>query len=241
MVALIPDIGTDGIEPLTAARFNIRRLGLDGLPVPRFRGRLHEMAALPFGGAGAVLAVRAHTVLETVAITVFTVSTVAMLTASAVYHCHAGSFEFKLTTRRLDHAMIFVAIGGTQTGFWLLVAPVEVAVAALTAVWIVAAAGIHHKLNHLTLSDTSGSWLYVILGWTGVALVPFLIGAGNVVAIVAVVGGGLIYSAGSLVLSHRVLDPWPKVFGYHEVWHVMVVVGVVAHGAGIASLAHTLG
>ena len=136
--------------------------------------------------------------------------------------------------------MIFVAIGATQTAFWLLTAPAGVAVIAIAVVWSVAVAGIHHKLNHLTLTQATGSWLYVTLGWTGAAMVTHLVGAGDAVALAAVIGGGLIYSAGGYVLSYRVVDPWPRVFGYHEVWHTMVVIGVLVHGAGIVHLAHTL-
>ncbi len=241
MVALIPDLGAKALVPPAAACFDIHRLGIDGLPVPRFRGRLHQMSAVPLGATGAFLAAQAQTRLEMVAIAIFTASVVAMLTASAAYHCHAGSFERKLTARRLDHAMIFVAIGGTQTAFWLLAAPAGVAVVAITFLWCVAAVGIHHKLNHLTLTQTTGSWLYITLGWTGVAMVPYLVGAGDAVALAAVIGGGLIYSAGGFVLSNRIVDPWPRVFGYHEVWHAMVVVGTLGHGAGIVHLAHTLG
>ncbi len=218
----------------------LHRIGLDGLPVPRLRGRLHQFTALPFAFAGTVLAVQADSSLARVAIGIFTLSVVAMLVASAAYHCHAGSLERKLLARRLDHAMIFVAIAGTQTAYWLLSAPSRTAVVGTVAVWAVAAGGIHYKLNYVTLTKSVGSWLYGILGWTGVVLVPYLLDAGDATAILAVVGGGLLYTGGGVILTRRRLDPWPGVFGYHEVWHAMVVLAVVAHGLGIVRLADTV-
>lgn len=215
------------------------RLDIEGIPVPRLRGRFHEAAVVPFTLAGLTMAVRIDPSVPRVAVLIFTLTTSAMLAASARYHCHAHSMEAKLAARRLDHAMIFVAIGGAQTAYWLLTAPPPVAVAAIVVVWLIAAGGIHHKLNHLTLADTTGSWLYLALGWTGVAMIPYLLAAGDAVAIAAVVGGGLVYSAGGGMLARRLLDPWPKVFGYHEVWHLMVLVGVVAHFAGLVRLVVT--
>lgn len=219
---------------------SLHRVGLDGLPVPRLRGRLHQGAVLPVAGVGLVLTVRASSTVATVAIAIFTMSVVAMLIASAAYHCHSGSPERKLVARRLDHAMIFVAIAGTQTAYWLVSAPGPTAAIATVAVWAVAAGGIHYKLNYLTLSRSMGSWLYAALGWTGVAIIPYLVDTGDATAFLAVLGGGLLYSGGGVILIRRRLDPWPGVIGYHEVWHAMVVLAVVVHGFGLVRLADTV-
>ena len=224
------------MTPSPAVVPGINRLGIDGLPVPRLRGRIHEATAIPFALAGVVAALQVDNALHRVALLIFTISTVAMLTASAAYHCHAHSMEAKLAARRRDHAMIFVAIAGAQTAYWLITAPGPIAVGATVIVWLIAAGGIRHKLANLTLTQTTGSWLYIALGWTGVAMVPFLVEAGDAVTIAAVLGGGLVYSAGGGVLARRLVDPWPKVFGYHEVWHLMVVLGVVAHFSGLVRL-----
>ena len=137
--------------------------------------------------------------------------------------------------------MIFVAIAGTQPAYWILVAPPIVGVAASVVVWGIAAAGIHHKLTNVTLTQTSGSWLYTALALTGVGLVPYLLTAGDPVSFIVVLGGGLVYTIGGVILVGRLVDPWPNVFGYHEVWHVMVVIGVMAHFAGIVRLADIIG
>lgn len=218
----------------------VNRLGIDGLPVPALRGRIHQATVIPFGLIGLATSFLVDGMVARFSIVVFSVSVVAMLTASAAYHCHSHSMETKLTTRRLDHAMIFVAIAGTQSAYWLLVAGPGVAAAGITIVWGIAAFGIYHKFHTLTLAKSSGSWLYIGLGWTGLAMVPWLVASGDAVAFAAVVGGGLVYTGGGAVLAHRLIDPWPRVFGYHEVWHLMVVVGVFAHFAGIVRLAVTV-
>jgi hemolysin III len=238
MATWTPRHGIGDLPPLPAPAA-INRLGVDGNPVPFLRGRIHEATVIPFALAGLTMAVLAEGPIARTAISIFAISVVSMLTASAAYHCHAHSFASKLAARRLDHAMIFVAIAGTQTAYWLVVAPPVVGVIATTIVWAIAAIGIHHKLNKLTLTETSGSWLYVALGWTGVALVPYLLDAGDSAAFIAVLGGGLVYSSGGAVLARRLVDPWPKVFGYHEVWHLMVVIGAVTHFVGLLRLAVT--
>lgn len=214
-----------------------RRLGLDGRRVPILRGRIHQAAVIPVMLAAATLTITAPRAAGKAAFAVFGVSVAAMLAASAFYHCHAHSASTKLQARRLDHAMIFVAIAGTQTAYWLLAAPATVAAPMIALGWIAAGFGIRHKYRHLSLSTSTGSWLYAALGWMSVAMVPFLVDAGADVLLL-VAAGGLVYSVGAAFLVARSVDPWPRVFGYHEVWHLLVVVGVATHGAGIVVLTH---
>jgi len=240
MASRTSQLETSATPHRNATKTPIHRLGIDGLPVPRLRGRLHEIAIVPLALVGIAITVTAPTTAALVAYGIFTLSTVAMLSASAAYHCHSHTFERKLSSRRLDHAMIYVAIAGAQTSYWLLAAPPLVAIAASLTACTVAGVGIHHKLTRLTLAGSPGNWLYIVLGWTGAAMVPFLLSVGDLVAFGAVLGGGLVYTAGGLVLARRHLDLWPRVFGYHEVWHLLVVIGVIAHFAGLIRLVDTV-
>ena len=169
------------------------------------------------------------------AIGLFTFSIVAMLTASAVYHCHAHTPEARLHARRVDHGTIFVAIAGTQTAYWLLVGPDAVAVPMVGLVWIITVVAFRHKLRNLSMVDSSGNWLFGALGWSGVVLLPWLVSSG-IVVFGLVVLGGLSYSLGGVLLHHKWGNPWPGVFGHHEVWHTLVLSGVILHGAGIIVL-----
>lgn len=212
------------------------QLSIDGLPVPLLRGRIHQASIAPVLAAGVALTLLARDVRGSVALAVFTFSIVAMLTASAVYHCHTTSESAKLLARRIDHGTIFVAIAGTQTAFWLLSAPASVAAPIVTVVWLVTILGFRRKLRDLSELDSAGSWLYGALGWSGVLLIPFLIG-GEFVVLALVLLGGAAYSVGGVLLHHKAGDLWPAVFGYHETWHTLVMIGVVLHGAGLVALA----
>lgn len=212
------------------------QFGIDSLTVPRLRGRIHQASIAPVLATGVALSLLARDVRGSVALAVFTFSIVAMLTASAVYHCHTTSDEAKLLARRVDHGTIFVAIAGTQTAFWLLSAPRTIAAPIVTVVWLVTLLGFRHKLRNLTNVDSAGNWLYGVLGWSGVLLIPFLLGGGFVV-VTLVIAGGAAYSVGGVLLHHKAGNLWPGVFGYHETWHTFVMIGVVLHGAGLVALA----
>jgi hemolysin III len=158
-----------------------------------------------------------------------------MLTASAVYHCHRDTPEGRLAARRVDHGMILVAIAGTQTAFWVLVGPATYTPWVVAGVWAVAAAGFWHKVRHLSTTDSTGNWLFGLLGWSGAALIPWLFLAGWPVLVLVVSGGGA-YSVGGILLFRRIGDVWPDVFGYHELWHALTILGFCCHGAAIVLL-----
>lgn len=212
------------------------RFRIDRLPVPRLRGRIHQASIAPALAVGVALTLLARDVRGSVALAIFTFSIVAMLTASTVYHCHTSSEQAKLLARRIDHGTIFVAIAGTQTAYWLLSAPNTVAAPIVSGVWLVTLLGFRHKLRNLSPSDSAGSWLYGVLGWSGVLLIPWLLGGGLMVVTLVVLGGAA-YSIGGLLMHRKIGNLWPGVFGYHETWHAFVMLGVVLHGAGLVALA----
>jgi len=242
MATLIPQIETGAIPTsLLGLGVDSTRIGLDGTPVPVLRGRLHQVSVLPASIAGTALVLLSPGILLRIAAAIFAASILAMLSASAFYHCHAHTWTVKLRARQVDHSMIFVAIAGSESAFWLAGAPQAAAIPASVLIWVIAAAGIRHKLAHLTLTGTTGSWLYGALGWASVMLMPFLMAAGDWAVIGLVVVGGLTYSMGSRLLVAQAPNPVPGVFGYHEVWHVLVVGGVIMHGLALATLTGIIG
>ncbi|MEM8708621.1 MAG: hemolysin III family protein [Actinomycetota bacterium] len=206
--------------------------------MPRLRGRLHQGAVIPTASAGIATMLLVQGLAARAAVGVFTMSIVAMLTASAVYHCHRDSFEARLAARRVDHGTILVAIAGTQTAFWSLVAPAAVARWVIPLVWVVAAAGFWHKVKHLQTTDSTGNWLFSLLGWSGAALIPWLATAGWPILALVVTGGGA-YSIGGMLLFKRIGNLWPGVIGYHEVWHALTILGFCCHGTAIVLLTTT--
>jgi hemolysin III len=128
-----------------------------------------------------------------------------------------------------------VLIAGTYTPICLLVLPAAWGIPRLVVAWVTALAGIIVKMVRLSTSNSrSGSWLYIVLGWAAVLTLPKLLGELDAIRLVLLLGGGLLYTTGAIVLGKRRPDPLPKIFGYHEVWHAMTIVAGGLHFALIA-------
>ncbi|MEM9204606.1 MAG: hemolysin III family protein [Actinomycetota bacterium] len=203
--------------------------------MPRLRGRLHQGAVIPTALAGITTMWLVDGMTARAAVGTFTFSIVAMLTASAVYHCHRDTPEGRLAARRVDHGTILVAIAGTQTAFWALVGPASFMPWIVVGIWAVAGVGFWHKVHHLSTTDSTGNWMFGTLGWSGAALIPWLVVAGWPVLVLVVTGGGA-YSIGGVLLSRRIGNIWPGTIGYHEVWHALTILGFCCHGAAIVVL-----
>jgi len=211
----------------------------DAMPVkPRLRGVSHQWAFFVALVAGAVLVIAAPAGRATLAATIYAFSVVAMFGASALYHrVDWKSVKARRWMRRLDHSMIYLLIAGTYTPFALLVLDGGLARAILLAVWTGAAAGIALTM----LWPDTPKWLtatvYVALGWVAVAAFPQLAGELGVVGMALIAGGGVLYTAGAVVYALRRPDPAPTVFGYHEIFHVLVIAAAVLQYVAVAAYA----
>jgi hemolysin III len=209
------------------------------IPVkPRLRGVSHQWAFFVALVAGAILIVAAPGGRATFAATVYALSVVAMFGASALYHrIDWKSVSARRWMRRLDHSMIYVLIAGTYTPFALLVLDGGLARAILITVWSGAALGIGLKM----LWPDTPKWLtaavYVALGWVAVAAFPQLAGELGVAGMALIAGGGVLYTAGAVVYALRRPDPAPTVFGYHEIFHVLVIAAAVLQYVAVAAYA----
>lgn len=139
--------------------------------------------------------------------------------------------------RRLDHAMIFLLIAGTYTPVGLLVLQGTLATVVLVVVWGGAVAGIGLELAWTKAPRWLGGTMYLALGWVAVVAMPQLFARLGVAGGLLLLAGGLAYSAGAAVYALRRPDPAPAVFGYHEVFHLLVIVGVAAHFLAISRYA----
>jgi hemolysin III len=136
--------------------------------------------------------------------------------------------------RRLDHSMIFVLIAGSYTPFALLVLDGTLATVILLIAWIGAALGIVLKLLWIGAPNWLSVAFYVALGSVSVVTVPALTASLGVVGIALVAAGGVLYSVGAVVYASQRPDPVPTVFGYHEIFHVLVVVAAALQYAVVA-------
>jgi hemolysin III len=202
---------------------------------PRLRGVFHQWAFLASVAAGTALVIAAPTPRATLAVGVYALSLSTLLGVSALYHRVTWRRpEIRRWMRRLDHSMIFLLIAGTTTPFAVLVLHGPLAHALLIAVWAGAAAGIVVELIWVDAPKWVSTGVYLAVGWIAALGFPGIVinagaGAGALIA-----AGGLLYTAGAIVYARQRPDPNPAVFGYHEVFHVLVVAAAAAHFAAVA-------
>ena len=178
--------------------------------------------------AGVSMVAVAAGALARTAAAVYAVSLTAMFAASALLHRIQWRPDAKKWMQRLDHSMIYLLIAGTYTPFSVLVLQGTWSVVILAVVWTGALGGMALKLSTSKLSGIASA-LYVILGWTALVAFPLLVRRIGVGGTALLLAGGLLYTLGALVLRRNRPDPKPTVFGYHEVWHAMVIAASACH------------
>jgi hemolysin III len=205
---------------------------------PLLRGVSHEIASA-FALAGGVALVRgADSVRASAAAAVYGIALTVLFGISALYHRPRWGDRARLLLRRLDHAAIFVLIAGTYTPICLLLGGPGRTL--LAAVWAGAGLGIALSVAWPMAPKALVAALCVALGWAVVPVLPALraaIGAGGLALLL---GGGLAYTAGAIVYAARRPDPFPRVFGYHEIFHALVVVAALLHYAAVAAVVGAL-
>ena len=198
---------------------------------------LHQWSFFVALAAGAALVAWAPAGRATAATAVYAAALAGLLGTSALYHRVTWRPRVRASLRRLDHSMIFVLIAGTYTPFAVLVLEEPLNVVVFAGVWVGAAAGI---LFTLVWSDAP-KWLtaaaYVALGWFSIIAIPEITERAGPGALALLAAGGLAYTAGAIVYARRRPDPRPATFGYHEIFHVLVVFAAAAHFAAVAAFA----
>jgi len=207
-----------------------------GRPKPRLRGVLHQYAFFASLIAGSVLFALAGSDRAALAAGVYGASLSALFGVSALYHRTTWTARAQRWMRRLDHAMIFVLIAGTFTPFALLILSAPLATTILAVVWGGTLAGIALKLVWIDAPAWLSAILYVALGWVGIVALPEFAARLGFTPTGLLVLGGVLYSAGAVVYALERPDPVPAVFGYHEIFHALVVVAASAHYAVVATV-----
>ncbi len=204
---------------------------------PRFRGVVHQWSFFVAVVAGAILVALAPAGRATAAAAIYAVALAGLLGTSALYHRITWPPRARAWLRRLDHAMIFVLIAGTYTPFALLVLDGTLGEVVLVGVWSGAAAGIVFTLLWADAPKWLTAGAYVALGWFSIIAVPEIAERAGAGALALLAAGGVAYTAGAVVYARRRPDPRPATFGYHEIFHVLVVVAAAAHFAAVAAFA----
>jgi hemolysin III len=207
-------------------------------PRPRMRGWLHHWSFVLSMAAGATLVTAAATLVGTavavVSCSVYVATVLGLFGISALYHRYPWRSEVvRERMRRLDHSMIFLFIAGTYTPVCAMALDGTTRVVVLAVVWAGAIGGVVLQQAWPHAPGWLGVPIYLALGWVAAFVLPDLLHRAGVAALVLLLVGGALYSAGAACYALRRPDPWPATFGYHEFFHAATVLAAICHYVAI--------
>ncbi|APR68133.1 MAG: hemolysin III family protein [Thalassolituus sp.] len=200
-------------------------------------GLTHLIGALFAIVALCILAVQAATyggVWHMVSFSIFGATLFLMFASSALYHLLHAPDHIIVWLKRLDHMAIFLLIAGSYTPFCLIPLHGPVGWGLFSAVWALALAGVFLKLFWLSAPRWLSTVVYVSMGWLIVFAIEPAIDTIPAGALWWLLYGGLAYTVGAIVYATKKPDPWPRWFGFHEIWHLFVMAGAFCHFWAIA-------
>jgi len=203
---------------------------------PLLRGVLHQWAAVYALGAGTGLVVLAPTPNARIAVAIYAASLVLLLTISAVYHRCTWTTGVRTWLRRADHASIFLLIGGTYTPIVMLAIGGDDGRHLSIAIWSGVALGVLVSMLWPHAPKFVTATIAVAVGWTIVPYVGVLRRVLDSTELGLIVVGGIAYTVGAVVYAVKRPNPWPRTFGYHEIFHALTLVGAGLHLAAVLSI-----
>jgi hemolysin III len=215
---------------------------------PKLRGWLHLATAPLALAAGIVLICLSPTASTRVGSALFAASALLLFAVSAIYHTGTWSPKVWTFLRRFDHANIFVLIAGTYTPLTLMLLEGTQRIVLLSVVWGCAVAGVFFRVFWTDAPRWLYLPLYIGLGWSAVFFIPGFIdgahsrlGTGMAIAVLVLVAvGGALYTFGGVVYGFKRPDPWPRYFGFHEVFHTFTILAFITHYVGVSLATYSL-
>jgi hemolysin III len=202
--------------------------------VPLLRGVLHAYAFWLALVAAAVVVGLAPSTTARWAAVLYGGGLCALFAASGLYHRWRWNPRWRPLLQRVDHSTIFVFIAASYTPVALLVLSGTLQAVTLAGVWVGALAGIALNVAWITAPRALIAGSYLAVGWFAVAALPQLVDRLPVAPLALLGAGGLLYSIGAVVYATRRPDPWPRTFGFHEVFHALVIAAAITHFVAIA-------
>jgi hemolysin III len=203
------------------------------LIVPRLRGVSHALAFFVAVAAAIVIIALAPNGRATVAVVIYGAALAALFGGSALYHRWPGPVRFKPVLRRIDHSTIFVFIAASYTPIALIVLHGVIATVILAVAWVGAAAGVVFSLGWIRAPRRVRACSYLALGWLAVIAFPQLLERLGLAPLVLLATGGLLYSVGAIIYARERPNPWPRTFGFHEIFHVLVIAAAATQYAAV--------
>jgi hemolysin III len=201
---------------------------------PALRGVFHLIAAMAAIAGAVFLVLLSGSARAYVGGSIFGASLILLYTTSAAYHRITWTPRLRAIVKRLDHATIFTLIAGTYTPFCLLVMNTAWGISVLSVVWGLAGAGIVMKLIWPGAPRWLSVLLYATVGWVALVAATELAAWFTVVPLALLLLGGIMYTLGGVIYAAARPNPCPRVFGYHEIFHLFVIAGSVLHYSLVA-------
>jgi hemolysin III len=194
-------------------------------------------AILALAGLVALLIVGWSTPAKIVSLSIYGISLIAMFSASATYHMVRAKDKVLLILRKIDHSAIFLLIAGTYTpfcvnafdGFWKW--------GMLSIIWSLALIGIVIKVFYIKAPRWLNAGIYVVMGWLCVGAAGQMVATLPTWVFAWLLAGGVVYTLGAVVYITKLFNFWPGVFGFHEVWHIFVMLAAAAHFVAVMGVA----
>ncbi|MDK1028469.1 MAG: hemolysin III family protein [Anaerolineae bacterium] len=166
---------------------------------------------------------------KTLALTVYGLSLVLLFSASSVYHLVKAEPKVMEILRKFDHSAIYLLVAGTYTPFCMIMFTGFWKWGLLTMIWSLALIGIGVKIYIIKAPRWLNAVIYLVMGWLSMAAIEEMLATLPMWSLTWLVIGGVIYTLGALVYITKFMNFWPGKFGFHEVWHIFVILGAMAH------------
>jgi hemolysin III len=174
--------------------------------------------------------------IKLLSLSIYGLSLVALFSASAAYHLIQTNSRINQVLRKLDHSAIYLLIAGTYTPFCVLAFKGFFHWGLLVSVWLFALVGIIVKIFYVKAPRWLNATIYVVMGWLGISAAGQVTSVLPMIVLVWLTVGGVIYTLGAIVYSTKIFNFYPGKFGFHEVWHIFVLLGATAHFISILLL-----
>ena len=196
---------------------------------PRMRGWSHALAAAASIVLTVILCVLSRNdIPRLLSMLIFGLSMIELYTLSAVYHIVTWSIAKRRVLRAIDHANIFVLIAGTYTPLCFNILTGWLRITILAVIWTLALVGIVTSIFTVKLPRWANAALYVAMGWVVILAIPAFLAVLPWISIAILFLGGLLYTIGAVIYARKKPDPFPTIWGYHEVFHLFVILGSIA-------------